>query len=83
MYVYVVCGCFFVCVCVFYLLMCPHALQGCFSGGMFALTSVHAEPDQKSHFLEVGKELTKTCHESYARTCELCPAQDVDMCVVL
>lgn len=46
---------------------------GCFSGGMFALSSMHAGSEQ-SHYMDIGAELTRTCHESYARTaCHLGP----------
>ena len=40
----------------------------CFAGGMFALTSMNTEGEESEHYLELGKELTRTCHESYDRT---------------
>ncbi|CAB3408329.1 unnamed protein product [Caenorhabditis bovis] len=41
----------------------------CFSGGMFALHSMN-EPNRTvaQHYLELGKEIGHTCHESYARS---------------
>ena len=36
---------------------------------MFALASLHVtDSAQKEHNLQVGADLTKTCHESYIRT---------------
>ena len=43
-------------------------MQACFAGGMFALGSKGAPQEQVDHHLELGKEITRTCHESYART---------------
>ncbi|CAD5210813.1 unnamed protein product [Bursaphelenchus xylophilus] len=41
----------------------------CFSAGMYALQSKYeTDLEKKMHALEVGKELGKTCHESYIRT---------------
>ena len=40
----------------------------CFAGGMFALTSMNTEGEESEYYLELGKELTRTCHESYDRT---------------
>jgi mannosyl-oligosaccharide alpha-1,2-mannosidase len=40
----------------------------CFSGGAFALASMHLTGERKEHFEELAKEITRTCHESYART---------------
>ena len=43
----------------------------CFSGGMLALTSIAVDKlDQKTrdHYLNLAKEITNTCHESYIRT---------------
>eukprot|EP00795_Rhopilema_esculentum_P017835 gene17835-9540_t len=40
----------------------------CFAGGMFALGSKGAPQELVEHQLELGKEITRTCHESYART---------------
>ena len=49
------------------------ALQACFSGGMFALSSLHIKDQaEKEHNLKVGADLTNTCHESYIRTGTLC-----------
>ncbi|CAI5439365.1 unnamed protein product [Caenorhabditis angaria] len=41
----------------------------CFSGGMAVLHSMN-EPNQTvaKHYLELGKEIGKTCHESYIRS---------------
>ncbi|KAI6646838.1 Alpha 1,2-mannosidase [Oopsacas minuta] len=41
---------------------------GCFSGGLFALSSIDAPGTMNSDYLEIGEELTKTCHESYDRS---------------
>ncbi|XP_062996395.1 mannosyl-oligosaccharide 1,2-alpha-mannosidase IC [Elgaria multicarinata webbii] len=41
----------------------------CFSGGMIALGAEHAaEEEQKQHFMDLAGEITRTCHESYARS---------------
>ncbi|XP_055342948.1 mannosyl-oligosaccharide alpha-1,2-mannosidase IA-like [Paramacrobiotus metropolitanus] len=38
----------------------------CFSGGLFGLSAKYAkDPDQ---YLTLGKEITRTCHETYTRT---------------
>ena len=42
--------------------------QACFSGGMFALGAAHATNGRSEHFMEVGKGIANTCHESYQRT---------------
>ena len=47
-----------VCVCV----------QGCFSGGLYALTSIHAINGKSEHYMDLGKKITDTCHESYRQT---------------
>eukprot|EP00057_Strongylocentrotus_purpuratus_P025085 XP_011679559.1 PREDICTED: mannosyl-oligosaccharide alpha-1,2-mannosidase isoform B [Strongylocentrotus purpuratus] len=39
----------------------------CFSGGMFALGSKFSD-SKKDHYLEMGKEITKTCHQAYDNT---------------
>ncbi|CAH1798860.1 unnamed protein product, partial [Owenia fusiformis] len=38
----------------------------CFAGGMFALGA--AGSDKEDHYIELGGEIAKTCHESYDRT---------------
>lgn len=41
----------------------------CFAGGMFGLGAEGAPTDaRKEHYLELGKEIAKTCHASYANT---------------
>ncbi|KAJ7304323.1 hypothetical protein JRQ81_011870 [Phrynocephalus forsythii] len=40
----------------------------CFSGGMIALGAEHAVEEQKQHYMELAAEITRTCHESYARS---------------
>ena len=55
-----VCVCLCVCVCV--------CVQACFAGGMFALGGVHATNGQTEHYINIGKDITSTCHMSYART---------------
>ena len=43
--------------------------QACFAGGMFGLGAEGAPTDaKKEHYLELGKEIAKTCHASYANT---------------
>lgn len=37
---------------------------------MFALGSQHAIDGQAEHYLDIGKEITQTCHMSYDRTGE-------------
>ncbi|KAL6046672.1 Mannosyl-oligosaccharide alpha-1,2-mannosidase isoform B, variant 2 [Balamuthia mandrillaris] len=40
----------------------------CFAGGMFALGAYkNVDPVNREKHLELGKELTRTCHESYKR----------------
>lgn len=41
---------------------------GCFAGGLFALSSLDAPPSMHEDFLQIGEELTSTCHESYSRS---------------
>ncbi|XP_033112615.1 mannosyl-oligosaccharide 1,2-alpha-mannosidase IA-like [Anneissia japonica] len=41
---------------------------GCFSGGMLALGSKYAPPDLKEKQLELGAEITRTCHTAYDKT---------------
>lgn len=44
---------------------------GCFSAGLLAFTANTATPlsqTDKSSYLDLAKELTNTCHESYIRT---------------
>ncbi|XP_072021907.1 mannosyl-oligosaccharide 1,2-alpha-mannosidase IA-like [Amphiura filiformis] len=38
----------------------------CFSGGMFALGAEYAT--EKQHYIDLGAELTKTCHQAYENT---------------
>ncbi|GAU97077.1 hypothetical protein RvY_08436 [Ramazzottius varieornatus] len=40
----------------------------CFAGGMYALSAPHAAQPERS--MEVARNVTTTCHESYARTGE-------------
>lgn len=42
----------------------------CFAGGMFALGAKEAPKALARHYLELGAEIARTCHESYNRTCE-------------
>lgn len=42
--------------------------QACFSGGMFALGAQHAINGHSEDYMDLAKELAKTCHESYQRT---------------
>ncbi|XP_011410113.1 PREDICTED: mannosyl-oligosaccharide 1,2-alpha-mannosidase IA-like [Amphimedon queenslandica] len=37
----------------------------CFAGGMFALASVHATNGKSQHYMDIAKNITRTCHESY------------------
>lgn len=38
------------------------------SGGLFAIGSDYMPPNRKEYFLQLGKDLTHTCHEAYDRT---------------
>ncbi|XP_063167879.1 mannosyl-oligosaccharide 1,2-alpha-mannosidase IC [Candoia aspera] len=40
----------------------------CFSGGMIALGAEDTTEEQKQHYLDLAGEITRTCHESYARS---------------
>ncbi|KAM6181616.1 mannosyl-oligosaccharide 1,2-alpha-mannosidase IA [Erethizon dorsatum] len=40
----------------------------CFAGGMFALGAEGAPEALAQHYLELGAEIARTCHESYNRT---------------
>ncbi|KAM4865776.1 mannosyl-oligosaccharide 1,2-alpha-mannosidase IA isoform 1-T1 [Thomomys bottae] len=40
----------------------------CFAGGMFALGADGAPETLTQHYLELGAEIARTCHESYNRT---------------
>ncbi|KAM5263571.1 mannosyl-oligosaccharide 1,2-alpha-mannosidase IA [Ctenodactylus gundi] len=40
----------------------------CFAGGMFALGADGAPEPLAQHYLELGAEIARTCHESYNRT---------------
>ncbi|KAH8373230.1 hypothetical protein KR009_007575 [Drosophila setifemur] len=40
----------------------------CFSGGLFALGAATRQNDHTDKYMEVGKGITNTCHESYIRT---------------
>lgn len=42
----------------------------CFAGGMFALGADGAPETLAQHYLELGAEIARTCHESYNRTCK-------------
>jgi len=39
----------------------------CFAGGMLALGAQHATNGQTEHYMDLGKEVAKTCHETYQR----------------
>ena len=41
---------------------------GCFAGGLFALSSLDAPPNMNEDYLQIGEDLTYTCHESYIRS---------------
>uniref|UniRef100_A0A4W2GW82 alpha-1,2-Mannosidase n=1 Tax=Bos indicus x Bos taurus TaxID=30522 RepID=A0A4W2GW82_BOBOX len=40
----------------------------CFAGGMFVLGADGSRMDKAGHYLELGAEIARTCHESYDRT---------------
>ncbi|GFX18577.1 mannosyl-oligosaccharide alpha-1,2-mannosidase IA [Trichonephila clavipes] len=40
----------------------------CFAGGFFAIGSEFMPPNRQDYYLQLGKDLTHTCHESYDRT---------------
>ncbi|GIY29886.1 mannosyl-oligosaccharide alpha-1,2-mannosidase IA [Caerostris darwini] len=40
----------------------------CFAGGFFAIGSEFMPPTRQNYYLQLGKDLTHTCHESYDRT---------------
>ncbi|KAB0355578.1 hypothetical protein FD755_021519, partial [Muntiacus reevesi] len=40
----------------------------CFAGGMFALGADDAPEGMTQHYLQLGAEIARTCHESYNRT---------------
>jgi mannosyl-oligosaccharide alpha-1,2-mannosidase len=40
----------------------------CFAGGLFALGSTVLDSPEREHHLQIGKNLTNTCHESYVRS---------------
>lgn len=40
----------------------------CFAGGLFAIGSDYMPLNRKDYFLQLGKDLTHTCHEAYDRT---------------
>ena len=40
----------------------------CFAGGMFALGADDAPDGLTQHYLQLGAEIARTCHESYSRT---------------
>ncbi|GAB6032546.1 hypothetical protein CHUAL_011439 [Chamberlinius hualienensis] len=41
---------------------------GCFSGGLFALGAVTLDNDRSEYYMQLAKDITHTCHESYDRT---------------
>jgi hypothetical protein len=47
-------------------------VQVCFAGGMFALGAAQkahgALPEDNAPFMELGEQLTATCHETYKRS---------------
>ncbi|XP_006883565.1 PREDICTED: mannosyl-oligosaccharide 1,2-alpha-mannosidase IC [Elephantulus edwardii] len=40
----------------------------CFSGGMISLGAEDAKKEKRAHYRELAAQITKTCHESYARS---------------
>ncbi|XP_031636865.1 mannosyl-oligosaccharide alpha-1,2-mannosidase IA-like, partial [Contarinia nasturtii] len=40
----------------------------CFSGGLFALSAATQTNENSERFMQIGKDITNTCHESYIRT---------------
>lgn len=40
----------------------------CFAGGLFALASTTLENNYSNQYMDIGKGLTSTCHESYIRS---------------
>lgn len=40
----------------------------CFAGGLFALASTTLENNYSQQYMDIGKGLTNTCHESYIRS---------------
>ncbi|XP_006862338.1 PREDICTED: mannosyl-oligosaccharide 1,2-alpha-mannosidase IC [Chrysochloris asiatica] len=40
----------------------------CFSGGMISLGAEDAKEEKRAHYRELAAQITKTCHESYARS---------------
>ncbi|CAH1130761.1 unnamed protein product [Ceutorhynchus assimilis] len=40
----------------------------CFSGGMLALASRTLKDDHSARYMDIAKQITNTCHESYDRT---------------
>lgn len=40
----------------------------CFSGGMIALGAEDAREDKRAYYRELAAQITRTCHESYARS---------------
>uniref|UniRef100_A0A8C5NX35 alpha-1,2-Mannosidase n=1 Tax=Jaculus jaculus TaxID=51337 RepID=A0A8C5NX35_JACJA len=40
----------------------------CFSGGMISLGAEDAKEENRAHYRELAAQITRTCHESYARS---------------
>ena len=40
----------------------------CFTGGLLALTSLYSSKSSSLEYMELGKNITNTCHESYVRS---------------
>lgn len=40
----------------------------CFSGGMLSLGAEDAKEEKRAHYQELAAQITRTCHESYARS---------------
>ncbi|KAM5247498.1 mannosyl-oligosaccharide 1,2-alpha-mannosidase IC isoform 2-T2 [Ctenodactylus gundi] len=40
----------------------------CFAGGMIALGAEDAKEEKRDHYRELAAQITRTCHESYARS---------------
>ena len=53
-----------VCCCFLFISSC----KACFAGGMLALGGVHAINGKGKMYMDAGKEVTRTCRESYSGT---------------
>jgi len=51
----------------------------CFAGGMFAIGAQSLnDSDKRSHYLELGANITRTCQQSYSRTATKIGPEDFD-----